>query len=189
MLNILVLEIILDHTEPLIWRKIIVPTNFTLNRLHHAVQIAMGWNNSHLFEFNYENFSIGIVYTDLEDNPNIDAREITLEEVNLQIGDELKYIYDFGDYWEHTIKVVDNKFDKPIKQLPYCITGKLNSPPEDVGGISGFYHFVEVMKNFRHKEFKETLVWYGGFFDPLKYSTAKINTKYKRFEKYMEHFE
>lgn len=75
MLNILVLEIILDHTEPVIWRKIIVPTNFTLNRLHHAVQIAMGWNNSHLFEFNYENFSIGITYADLEDNPNIDARE------------------------------------------------------------------------------------------------------------------
>ena len=91
MLDLLVLEVSLDHSEPVIWRKIIVPTSYTFNRLHHAIQIAIGWNNSHLFEFNYEDFSIGIIYTDLEDNPNIDAREITLQEVNLQIGDELKY--------------------------------------------------------------------------------------------------
>lgn len=112
----------------------------------------MGWNNSHLFEFRYEDFSIGIIYPDLEDNPNIDAREITLQEVNLQIGDELKYTYDFGDNWEHTIKVVDNEHGKTIKHFPYCITGKLNSPPDDVGGVIGFYHFVKVMKNLKHKE-------------------------------------
>ena len=189
MSDLLVLEIILDHTDPVIWRKIIVPTSYTVNRLHHAIQIAMGWNNSHLFEFNYEDFSIGIIYTDLEDNPNIDAREITLQEVNLQIGDELKYTYDFGDNWEHTIKVADNEYSKPITHYPYCITGKLNSPPDDVGGITGFYHFVEVMNNLKHKEFQENLIWYGGFFDPLKFSTAKINNKFKRFERYIEGFE
>jgi hypothetical protein len=158
MSDFLVLEVSLDYTDPVIWRKIIVPTSFTFNRLHHTVQIAMGWNNSHLFEFNYEDFSIGMIYTDLDDNPNIDAREITLQEVNLQIGDELKYTYDFGDNWEHTIKVVDNAYSKPINHFPYCITGKLNSPPDDVGGIRGFYHFVEVMNNFKHKEFRKTIV-------------------------------
>ena len=189
MSDLLVLEVSLDHTEPVIWRKILVPTSFSFNRLHHAIQIAMGWNNCHLYEFNYEDYSIGIIYQDEDYNPKIDAREITLQEVNLQIGDLIKYTYDFGDHWEHTIKVVDTDYSKPIKQLPYCITGKLNSPPDDVGGINGFYHFVEVMKNLKHKEFRETLLWYGGFFDPLKFSTAKINSKFKRFDSYMKRFE
>ncbi|MEN9883012.1 MAG: hypothetical protein RLZZ420_229 [Bacteroidota bacterium] len=189
MSDLLVLEISLDNTEPLIWRKVVVPTTFTFYRLHHVIQIAMGWNNSHLFEFKVEDFTVGEIYEDLDENPSINAREITLQEVNLQIGDSLKYIYDFGDYWVHNIKVVDNQYNKPLKYLPYCVRGKLNSPPEDVGGIIGFYHFLEVMNNFRHKEFRQTIVWYGGYFDALKYSSTKLNKKYMEFEKYMKRFE
>jgi hypothetical protein len=40
-----------DEVEPRVWRRLWVPDTLTLARLDRVIQIAMGWTNSHLHEF------------------------------------------------------------------------------------------------------------------------------------------
>ena len=37
--------------SPMIWRRVLVPDSMTLRELHGVVQLAMGWEGIHLFEF------------------------------------------------------------------------------------------------------------------------------------------
>jgi hypothetical protein len=75
------------------------------------------------------------------------------------------YLYDFGDYWEHSV-VLEKILPKDLKtKYPCCIAGKRSPPPDDVGGVSGFEEFVEIMKDPDHEEHDEMVTWYGGEFE------------------------
>jgi len=45
------ISIELGESDPLVWRRIVVPADYNLYQLHMAVQGAFGWENSHLFQF------------------------------------------------------------------------------------------------------------------------------------------
>jgi hypothetical protein len=44
------LKITLDDVRPAVLRRIEVPFDIRLDRLHLAIQAAMGWTNTHLYE-------------------------------------------------------------------------------------------------------------------------------------------
>ncbi|MCD8477002.1 MAG: plasmid pRiA4b ORF-3 family protein, partial [Sulfurospirillum sp.] len=91
------------------------------------------------------------------------------------------YVYDFGDYWEHSIQLV--KFVDPKRTFyPKCIKGERNSPPEDCGGVRGFQTFKEIMKDKKHPEHKEMIVWNDGPFDEDFFSLLFINDDFKHFD-------
>jgi hypothetical protein len=98
----------------------------------------------------------------LENSEN--EQGITLGEIAPRVRDSFVYIYDFGDTWEHLIRVekisdTDSRFDK----YPVCIGGERACPPEDCGGIGGYYEsFLPAITNPRHKEHKDRLEWVGG---------------------------
>src|SRR5690349_21507996 len=103
---ILQLNVTLDKTEPLIWRRVLVPASVSFFDLHHILQIAMGWTNSHLFEFQVGDYKIGYVEERLDDFEDVaDANEVTLDTLLLKKGLVFRYLYDFGDYWEHAVAV------------------------------------------------------------------------------------
>jgi len=54
-------------------------------------------------------------------------------------------------------------------------------PPEDCGGIGGYYKYLAAIKNPKHPEHKEILEWMGKKFDPEKFELEKINKALKRF--------
>ncbi len=99
------LKIVLDDVKPAVRRRIEVPLNIRLDRLHLAIQAAMGWSNSHLYEIRTCDVGWGEPDPDGGEGP-LDARKARLIDVIQDVGTKtLRYFYDFGDGWEHTIKI------------------------------------------------------------------------------------
>jgi hypothetical protein len=99
------IKVTLNDVEPKILRRIEVPFDIRLDRLHLTIQAAMGWTNSHLYEIRARDVGWGIPDPDWGGGP-LDARKARLSGVLADLGTKtLRYLYDFGDGWEHTIKV------------------------------------------------------------------------------------
>ena len=102
----------------------------------------------------------------LGDNP-LDARKARLIDVLEDVGAKtLRYLYDFGDGWEHTIKI-ERAFDAaPGVQYPRLIEAVGRCPPEDCGGPYGYPEFLEAIADPKHERHAELIEWNGGAFDP-----------------------
>ena len=180
MQEIIQLKIFLVDSNPLIWRQILISANTTFLELHHIIQIAMGWKNCHLFEFNPEGYRIG--EADNEDksfgygsDKILESGDVKLTDVITQPGEVINYLYDFGDGWAHGIEVEKfHNIDDRI-QYPLCIEGQMNCPPEDCGGIASFYYYMEVLKNNKHPEYKNIAQWLGKKYNMEQFDKEKVN--------------
>lgn len=186
------LKISLKNSTPPIWRRVLVKSSITFFELHYTIQIAMGWGNFHLYEFKIGNYRIGIIDDDFYDpesgtTETIDAKEITLDEV-LSKGEvkSFSYEYDFGDGWIHSIEVEKTLPLDPDKYYPVCIKGKLACPPEDCGGLYGYYNLLEIISNKKHPEYKDMVEWMGGRFDPNEFEVDDVNVDLEDIEGIME---
>ena len=161
------LKITLDDVKPAVLRRIEVPFNIRLDRLHLAIQAAMGWTNTHLYEIRARDVGWGIPDRDWGDGP-LDARKANLGDVLEDVGTKtLRYLYDFGDGWEHTIKVERLIDPEPGALYPRLIEASGRCPPEDIGGPWGYAEFLEAIgnpKHERHDEFKE---WFADDLIPI----------------------
>ena len=175
--DIIQLKIILQGTKPPIWRRVLVDKSTSFFMLHYIIQSTMGWDNSHLFEFNINGYRIGEPHEDDDDwgGKIIDATTVTLDSIITDTKEKFEYTYDFGDSWEHLLKV--EKFlpkDENVK-YPICIDGELNCPPEDSGGVWGFYDLLKTIKNKKHPQHKEILEWFGGHYDTEHFDKESVN--------------
>src|SRR6202035_467586 len=128
-------KITLSKTSPLVWRRILVPDDYSFFKFHIAIQGAFGWENSHLFQFCegdiLDDNIIGI--PDPMDEKTIrNAAKIKISSIFKQPGREYSYIYDFGDNWHHSI-VFENLLSDEVER-PFCLDGEGACPPEDCGG-------------------------------------------------------
>jgi hypothetical protein len=139
-----------------------------LHVLHEVFQIAMGWWDSHLHDFEASNRHFGDMQTAEDDIRIEDERKFTLADLATKVGDKFKYEYDFGDCWQHTIIVEKELFEPGSSDDPYanCVAGKRACPPKDVGGTDGYRRFLEIIEDPEHDERDEMLVWAGGTFEP-----------------------
>jgi len=181
------LKIALDDVTPTVLRRIEVPFNIRLDRLHLAIQAAMGWTNTHLYEIRARDVGWGIPDRDWGDGP-LDARKARLAAVLEDVGAKtLRYLYDFGDRWEHTIKVERLIDPEPGALYPRLIEASGRCPPEDIGGPWGYAEYLEAIgnpKHERHAEFKE---WLAEDFDPnfvdASWLAEKVNALAKRWSR------
>ncbi len=174
--DIIQLKITLKNTEPAIWRQILVDKSTTFSQLHEIIQTVMGWDSCHLYEFEIKGNRLGEPYEDdlMWGEKIVDASSISLGSL---ISAKLKFIYryDFGDNWEHAIQV--EKFlpkDENVK-YPVCIDGALNCPPDDCGGVWGFYDLLKILKDKKHPEHKVMLEWMGGKYNPDFFDKELVN--------------
>ena len=86
-----------------------------------------------------------------------------------------KYIYDFGDNWEH--KVVLEKILPREKNVNYprCIGGKRACPPEDCGGVWGYKNLLEALEDPKHPQYEELLDWFGEDFDLEHFDCSEVH--------------
>ena len=176
------LKITLKDFRPPIWRRVLVPGDYTLARLHWVVQAAMGWTNSHLNHFRvgetrYSEPFPGGGWVELDEE---DARRVTLAQVAPLAKAKFEYEYDFGDSWEHAIVVEKILPPEPGTKYPVCITGKGACPPEDVGGVWGYAGFLEAMADPQHDEHEMYMEWIGGMFDRDAFDLDEVNRALRR---------
>ena len=171
------IKVSLGGSEPLIWRRLLVPGDISLARLHLILQAVMGWENYHLHRFEIN----GEIYGDPEDDEyglsgTKDEHEYRLEQLLGKPGTVFEYKYDFGDGWVHLLEVEEIVPFAERSQIPRCIDGQYSGPPEDVGGVGGYQGYVKAIKDRRHPEHKEWLAWRGPF-DPEKFDLPAINAR------------
>jgi hypothetical protein len=161
------LKVSLDDVEPKVVRRLEVPLAIRLDRLHLVLQAAFGWENYHLWEIQAgRDIRFGIPDPDWGDGP-LDGRKATLEAALTQAGKKrLKYHYDFGDGWEHTIRVEALVPASPGILYPRLIQAHGRCPPEDVGGPHGYADYLDAMADPSHERHNELVQWRGPGFDP-----------------------
>jgi hypothetical protein len=175
--TILQLKVTLLGSRPPIWRRLLVPSDMTLDSLHHVLQLAMGWQHSHLHDFRAGRRRFGDTDPDFgEPSDDLeDESRVRLSDVLRRVGAKAVYTYDFGDGWEHSITLEKVLAPEPGLFYPVCTGGKRQCPPEDCGGIGGFYNFLEAIGDPTHEEHKELKEWFGGDFDPEAFSVGEVN--------------
>jgi len=174
------LKVTLLDTRPPIWRRLLVPSGFTLEDLHAVVRAAMDWDDSHLHEFRIGKKRFGKSHPSdrlIGMDPIGNERTAHLFMVLGKVGAKAVYTYDFGDGWEHVI-VVEKVLPREAGDVyPVCVDGKLHGPPDDCGGIPGYYRLFEALRDPHHPEYKELLDWVGGEFNPEAFSVAEVNRR------------
>ena len=170
---VLQIKIVLLGTKPPIWRRVSVPAEFTLAELHDVIQVAMNWEESHLHVFRIGRQSFGAPSMS---GPSINEKKACLANVLHKVGSQATYIYDFGDSWEHAITVEKILPPEPNVVYPFCTGGKLAGPPEDCGGIPGFYHMLEALADPNHEDHEDMRDWIESF-DPEAFSVEVVNQR------------
>lgn len=172
------LKVTLLGTKPPIWRRLLVAADLTLAQLHDVLQIAMGWQNGHMHQFRLGQRYFGRPFPEerlMGMTPTENERTVRLSAVLGRVGAKMIYEYDLGDSWEHGI-VLEKQLPADIHATyPMCIDGQLACPPEDCGGIPGYYNLLDALADRRHPEHEELSEWIGGSFDPEAFSIDKVN--------------
>jgi hypothetical protein len=173
------IEIVLEDVRPPVRRRVQVPGEVSLAVLHEVVQLVMGWTNSHLHEFEVGGARYGMPDPDWEVHDVTDESKVKLFGLVGQ-GDQLGYVYDFGDNWAHTLTVEKITAPEPGVRYPRCVSGRGACPPEDVGGPWGYDEFQTVLADPSHPEHDERLEWAGGPFDPHRFDLDKADQALER---------
>jgi hypothetical protein len=168
------LSVALDDIEPAVWRRLQVPADFTLEKLHYVLQDALGWQNSHLHEFRIGDARYGLILADEPDPTLRDDRRIHLRDVAGK-GSRFTYVYDFGDDWMHSIHVEEVLASNPTVKVPRCTGGARAAPPEDSGGPSGYMELVAALADPENERNRELAQWIDAEFDPARFDLAATN--------------
>ncbi len=169
------LNVTLEEVRPPIWRRIRVDADLTLRELHHILQIALGWTDSHLHEFEIGGQRYGM--PDPEEDvgePPLDEQNYRLNEL-LQKGRHAEYVYDFGDDWRHKIVVEGEKPAERGALKAECLGGARACPPEDCGGPHGYQELLEVLADSTNERHQELLEWVGPHFPPEDFDIVSVN--------------
>lgn len=136
--SILQLKVRLLGISPMIWRCLLVRETMSLHELHGVLQVAMGWEGIHLFQFSIR----GTIHSKpcLNGPGGIDT---PLSTFRFRQNGKFRYIYDMNCWWDHELRIEDRTNPVPAKHYPVCIGGSGFCPPEDCGGPEGYYAGLE----------------------------------------------
>jgi hypothetical protein len=143
----------LKGTRPPLWRRLELSSDLLLNEMHQVIQEAFGWTDSHLHQFasgadphsRQTEFYLCPFQVD-EGDIGIPEEQVRLDEVLADPGDKLYYDYDFGDGWQHILKLESVSARMAPAPRAICTGGRRDGPAEDCGGVSA-YELMEAAAN------------------------------------------
>lgn len=166
-------RISLTGTDPEVWRRVDVPGLVTLKQFHAVIQAAMGWDDDHLYRFERGRDSVSTGRTRLADLAAARVKRLT-------------YVYDFGDEWRHDIRIEKMLPVETGVRYPRLVDGAARCPPEDVGGVWGYYESLAALANPDHENHELMLDWYGEEpFDRGAFDRGPIETELARVANYL----
>ena len=173
-------KITLCDITPPIWRRVLVPDSATLHDLHEIVQIAMGWENSHLHDFVIRRRRYALPSPDDWDTP-IDEAQTRLADV-VKPRSRFVYQYDFGDSWRHELHI-EKAVDDDAHPAPFCLDGARACPPEDSGGAWGYVEKLNILADPGHEDYDDLVEWMGDAFNPEEFDRDSVNRTFEKWKK------
>jgi len=187
--KVLQLRVDLQYAQPTIWRRLLLPSSASLADLHIALQLVFGWEGSHLHAFEMpEEPSKRLGRTQFSD-PAMglerahDEYEYSVGQLLCQPKDRFFYEYDFGDCWRHEI-VLEKILDSSEGQAVQCTAGRMRAPVDDIGGLPGWYHALDVMNNPSHPDYEHVCHMLalepGETLDPNEFDAKEVDVTLRR---------
>ncbi len=167
------LKVVLEGTNPQVWRRLLLRSHSTLAQLHQILQVAMGWEDCHLHQFRVD--SVTYAPSRLGDGRQPKEESRARLSAVAPPGTWFVYEYDFGDGWEHTIEVEKVVPAGDGRLYPSCVDGARACPPEDCGGWRGYTELLDTLKSSDSHKRDELLEWLGAEFDPDRFDLAVVN--------------
>lgn len=182
----LILDVTLKGSPRKVYRQLVVPSDLTLNHLGEILVRAVGWEGYHLNQF----IAGKTYYAEPSDDDWMmdrqkDAGKYTIGSLLSRVKSKIKWEYDFGDSWVHEITLVEKQaVEEDEKVKVQLLKGSGACPPEDCGGVGGYRHLLNVLKNPDDEEYEEMIEWLGGRFDPKAFSLAAAQNRVNGYQQY-----
>jgi hypothetical protein len=170
------LKVTLDRVEPEVMRRLVVPLTIRLDRLHLTLQAAFGWTNTHLYAFTAGgvSWSAPDPHFPIGDQP-VDTRKVRLYDIVRDTGVKtIRYLYDFGDDWQHVIKLERWFENTDTTGMPFLLEASGRCPPEDIGGPEGYAAFLAAISDASHPGHVDALESAPEGFNPAKVNQAEL---------------
>lgn len=189
----LILKVTLAGSSPLIWRRLEVHSGLTLHGLHGVIQCAFMWENAHLYHFlvppggkltqnamreaiRYHVLPPDPIFDDIEEKSG-NADEAMIGRIFNDQCKQIVYEYDFGDSWHHIVKLEKRTPGGDQSHVPRCIAGENAAPLEDTGGLGGYYHWLDALRDKAHESHDEALEVMGDDFDASRFDLELANKR------------
>jgi hypothetical protein len=144
-----------------VWRKVIVPSTISLDRLHDVIQIVMVWEDyaPHSFVIDEVTYSeINPFEEEIETDEFEDGNEYvhSLKDLVSKKGATFQYFYHNDAKWEVEITIENNKLVYPPQNLlVQCIGGKMFSPMEEVVSPENFEDICNALEDKDSQLYKD----------------------------------
>lgn len=188
-MNTYQLHIELAGSSPSVWRSIQVQPDLTFSELHQIIQIVMGWEDEHLYQFSVGKTKVYDFEDRIDDGSDPrerDSVDTLLDELVIKEKTKFTYVYDFGDSWEHTIQLEKILTENEDKFYPICEDGGGACPPEDCGGIFGYQRMLTILNDKNHSEYEDIQSWLGENWDANFFDIDDVNAGLKDYYEFLD---
>ncbi len=178
------LSITLRYVKPRVARRMDVPSNTHLKDLHLYIQAAMGWYNCHLWEFEARRYEQTANWVYDNHDSRIDATLLDVIDF-LQGKPEFIYLYDFGDSWNHKVRIGKIQPARDDRRYPYLVSATGRCPLEDIGGAWGYEEFLRAFEdpNSEYREYYPEYFEGDATWDPEDADLEARRSRLSRFTK------
>jgi len=176
----------IDDVRPRVVRCVEVPVDIRLDDLHFVLQIAIGWQNCHPFEFRIGETAWGLQDRDAEPPtyPMGAAEQATLADI-LALGGTFQYDYVFGEDWQHTVKLLSRGAAVPDVRYPTLVSAKGRCPPADIGGPVGYETYLRTIADPASINHDDMLDFDAPDFDPHTVDAASLRKNLASLTRYI----
>jgi hypothetical protein len=176
-LTVHILRVTLLDVTPPVWRQLRVPSAVPLSVLHAILQVAVGWEDRHLYEWRVGDRYYGPAP---EDDDVTDDSTVLLADV-APADSVLHYTYDMGDGWEHVAEVISvEPYDGRVPPVA-VLDGARAAPPEDSGGPHGYSGLLAAFDNPSDLDHEDVVAAFGDSLDPEAFDRALVNRRLEPF--------
>jgi hypothetical protein len=189
----LTLKITLAGSDPKIWRRVEAHSGLTLHDLHYVIQCVFNWTDSHLYHFlmppggkltraalrDAKRFHCLPPDPVFAEDQQSDGRadEALIGRIFTSDCKQIIYEYDFGDSWEHLVKLEKRSPGGDPKSIPRCLAGENAAPLDDMGGIDGYYDWLDALRDSSRERHEDAVEWLGEEFDPAHFDLEEVNKR------------
>jgi hypothetical protein len=177
------LSVEVDDVTPRVVRVVEVPIDMRLDDLHFVLQIAIGWQNGHPFEFRAGDKIWGQPDRDAELSPT-PAEQSTLAEI-LATSDTFEYDYVLGEDWEHTVRLEARADAQPGTRYPHLVSAEGRCPPADIGGPVGYETYLRSIADPNSVNHDDMLEFDAPDFDPHIVDAAALRQNLADLSRYI----